>query len=102
MPKVYNCDDRTQIIIKPGKKSENDFIIFTNFPNRTHPHTLEYIGQALRLKSEVEEINYPLSDGYEGRFYLLRFVLECILNKKKSVKEICREFSIPTKLNVDQ
>ncbi len=89
MDKVYTCNDGTQIILAQGRKSENDFIIKTLFPGRIHAHTLEYIGQALRLKSEVEEINYPLADGYEGRYYLLRFIMDCILNVKNPVKQLC-------------
>ena len=99
MNEIYICDDGTKLLTKPGNKSKNDFIIFTKFPQPTHPHLLEYIGQALRLKGEVEDINYPIEHGYQGHKYLIRFIRECIENKEKTVKEICNEFRIPTRDN---
>ena len=99
---VYKCNDGTQLVFVQGTKSDEDFIIKTHFPvcRKPYPHTLEYIGQALREKGFVEEINYPTEQGFRGKTYLLDFIKECIFNTEKSVKEICIEYKIPTR-NID-
>ena len=92
--KKYICEDGTEIFTGPGKKCENDFKIYTKFPKQFWPHTLEYMGYCLRLKSYVEEINYPRDKGLQGQKYLHRFIQDCIWKKQLTVKEICKKYKI--------
>lgn len=95
IPDKYKCGDDTEIECRQGKKSEDDFKIYTRFPNQPWPHTLEYIGQCIRLKAEVEEINYPRSKGFQGKKFLHRFIQDCIWKTNMTIKEICKKFQIP-------
>jgi hypothetical protein len=79
------------VYTKPGKNGEYDMKIFTEFPYMPWPHSLYYIGVCLRLKSMVEDRNYPNG---RGKHMLLHFCQECILNKNKTIKEICEDFKI--------
>ena len=94
LPDKYKCDDGTEIECRPGKKSENDFKIYTRFPNQPWPHTLEYIGHCIRLKAEVEERSYPREKGFKGRNMLLHFIQECVFKKEISIKDLCKKFKI--------
>jgi hypothetical protein len=97
MKKEYVCTDGTEIFTKQGKKSENDFKIYTKFPREYWPHTLEYIGYCIRLKAHVEEINYPRERGLQGQKYLHRFIQDCIWKKDLTIKELCTKYKIPEK-----
>jgi hypothetical protein len=90
----YICKDGTKIYLKQGKKSENDFKIYTEFPNQPWPHTLEYIGYCLRLKAWVEKINYPKEKGFRDRFYLHHFVQDCIIRIQDPIETIMKKFKI--------
>jgi len=80
--KKFKCSDGTTITCAKGKKSKNDFKIFTTFPYATFPHSLEYIGMVLRLKAHVEDINYPPPK--KGRKMLFDFIKECMFNERKT------------------
>lgn len=88
----YKCDDGTILSTVQGKKSEKDFIILTTFPRSQMPHSLEFIGAALRLKANVEDINYPPPG--DGRGYLFSFLRECVFNEETPIKEICKKYKI--------
>lgn len=92
----YICEDGTEIYCTRGTKSGDDLIIKTRFPNRVQSHKLEYIGQCLRMKGEIEETNYPSGAGYRGKQYLSDFAIECIWRTDIPVLELCRKFKIPT------
>jgi hypothetical protein len=82
-----------RIFTEPGKKGEGDMKIFTVFPKIPWPHSLYYIGVCLRLKGIVEDRDYPVEKGYQGRGMLMSFCRQ-VLYSKKSIKELCEEYKI--------
>jgi hypothetical protein len=83
-----------------GKKSKNDFMIFTQFPRQPFPHSLEFIGQCLRYKSYIEDDAYP--PPARGKHMLLHFCQESVLKREKTIKEICCEFNPKCKNKIKQ
>jgi len=83
------------VYTQPGNRGPHDMQILTVFPNSPWKTTLEYIGIIARLKSMVENRNYPRSQGYEGAWKLLKFLRECILNHKVPIRELCANFDMP-------
>lgn len=84
-----------KVYTQPGNRGPNDMQIFTVFPKSPWKTILEYIGIIARLKSMVENRNYPPSQGYEGAWKLLKFLRECILNHKITIRELCANFDMP-------
>ena len=85
-----------KIYTEPGKNGPEDMKIFTRFPKIPWAHSLYYIGVCLRLKGLVEDRNYPRPK-FKGRNILVEFCNECITRLDKSIKQICKDFNIPTR-----
>jgi len=83
-----------KIHTEPGKNGVDDMKIFTVFPKMPWPHSLYYIGVCLRLKGMVEDRNYPPEKGLQGKGKLLAFCRDCIVDYKKTIKEICEKHQI--------
>lgn len=81
----------------PGKNGPNDMLILSTFPSMPHAHSLCYIGHCVRIKGEVEERNYPVSDGYQGKGKLMAFLHACLYRPNSTIEQICIEHGIPLK-----
>ena len=93
--KKYTCKDGTVIWTVPGKKSKNDFIVKTRFPNIIVVHSLELAGMYARLKAQVEEINYPRNSGLLGWQYIFDYYRWMIFRPDISEDFIFKKFKLP-------
>ena len=94
MQDEYHLKDGTVVRLVPGRKVPNDKIIVTEFPQQHHAHSLEYIALVLRLKAEIEDLCYPPTSGYRGRYLLLDFVIDAITTDLP-MDNLLKKYKIP-------
>lgn len=76
---------------EPGDRALGDLRLYIGYNGYKWAHTLELVGAALRAKSHVEDNNYPHG---LGRYYLLAYVVACILTDEP-ILDLMKRFRFP-------
>ena len=92
-PKLYKFPDGSSIQLMQGRKHTDDRILLATFPKEKFAYSLKFIATALRLKSFIEDINYPPADGYKGKKMLLDFLNDAIM-KDISIDDIGKKYNL--------